>query len=256
MSAPSKHLSVFTRSPALLGQGGRWVCFSWQAIPGLSKTASASLPRPRLRAAIPPCPVMLGAARRGGTSKAKSEATSKAEVPLLGVPQPSASSPRRRGFSSANLNAQYDPSCSSSLAFKAENALGCADPRPGYARSPLSPDVGVMTVSTNDVSRLVDMEIARASSLVRAALMRRLLVAPRNELRSWDYGLNVSYPCWIVGEHHPSNTAFAYCEQGFGPRCPWGLLNLSGEYLSMGMDSGWFSSMEDAVMDSFAADEI
>ena len=29
-------------TPARLGQGGRWGCFSWQAIPGLSKTASAS----------------------------------------------------------------------------------------------------------------------------------------------------------------------------------------------------------------------
>ena len=54
-------------TPALLGRGGRFR----QAIPGLSKTASASLPRPRLRAAIPPRPVMLGAARRGGESTAK-----------------------------------------------------------------------------------------------------------------------------------------------------------------------------------------
>jgi hypothetical protein len=38
MSAPSKHLSVFTRSPALLGQGGVFR----QAIPGLSENASAS----------------------------------------------------------------------------------------------------------------------------------------------------------------------------------------------------------------------
>jgi len=59
--------------PALLGRGGRFR----QAIPGLSKTASASLPRPRLRAANPPRPARLGAARRGGTSKAESEASQK-----------------------------------------------------------------------------------------------------------------------------------------------------------------------------------
>ena len=57
------------RSPALLGRGGVFR----QAIPGLSKNASASLPRPRLRAAIPPRPVMLGAARRGGTSTAEKQ---------------------------------------------------------------------------------------------------------------------------------------------------------------------------------------
>jgi len=53
--------------PALLGRGGRFR----QAIPGLSETASASLPRPRLRAADPPRPVMLGAARRGERQKRK-----------------------------------------------------------------------------------------------------------------------------------------------------------------------------------------
>ena len=52
-------------SPALLGRGGRFR----QAIPGLSETASASLPRPRLRAADPPRPVRLGAARRGKRPK-------------------------------------------------------------------------------------------------------------------------------------------------------------------------------------------
>ncbi len=69
MSAPNNHLSVIVRFPALLGRGGRFR----QAIPGLSKTASASLPRPRLRADIPPRPAMLGAARRGGESKAKAQ---------------------------------------------------------------------------------------------------------------------------------------------------------------------------------------
>src|SRR5882762_6264603 len=57
------------RSPTLLGRGGRFR----QAVPGLSKTASASLPRPRLRAAIPPRPARLGAARRGGTSKTEKQ---------------------------------------------------------------------------------------------------------------------------------------------------------------------------------------
>jgi hypothetical protein len=82
MSAPSKHLSVFTRSPALLGQGGRFR----QAIPGLSKTASASMPRPRLRAAVPPCPAMLGAARRGATSEAKATSKAKARIPIFVIP--------------------------------------------------------------------------------------------------------------------------------------------------------------------------
>ena len=61
------------RCPALLGRGG----VHRQAIPGLTMDASASLPRPRLRAAIPPRPARLGAARRGGTSEAESKANQK-----------------------------------------------------------------------------------------------------------------------------------------------------------------------------------
>ena len=77
-SAPShrKRRSAMRGYPALLGRGGRFR----QAIPGLSETASASLPRPRLRAAVPPRPARLGAARRGRTinSPSKAKATSKA----------------------------------------------------------------------------------------------------------------------------------------------------------------------------------
>jgi hypothetical protein len=78
-------------------------------------------------------------------------------------------------------------------------------------------------------------------------------VTPRCEQRSWDYGApGTVYRCWIVLEHPASGTGIAYCEQGFGPSCPWGLLWISGEHLSMGMDSGWYDSLEDAVRESFA----
>jgi hypothetical protein len=40
----------------------------------------------------------------------------------------------------------------------------------------------------------------------------------------------------------------------FGPRDPWGLLFIAGRHLSMGMDSGWFISLEDAVRASMAWD--
>ena len=49
-----------------------------------------------------------------------------------------------------------------------------------------------------------------------------------------------------------ANTGIAYCPEGFGPRDPWGLVFLSGEHMSMGMDSGWFTSLEDAFRESSA----
>lgn len=108
-------------------------------------------------------------------------------------------------------------------------------------------------MTASEVQTSVEAELARISEPSTVALIRSLLVQPRCEQRPWDYGEpGQTYPCWIVAEHPASNTAFAYCEHGFGPRCPWGLLACSGEFLNMGMDSSWFSSLEDCVRDSFA----
>jgi hypothetical protein len=106
----------------------------------------------------------------------------------------------------------------------------------------------------SDVLTLVESELARISEPSTLALIRGLLVSPRCEERPWDYGeQNQKYPCWIVAEHPESDTAFAYCVYGFGPKCPWGLLHRSKkEWSSMGMDCSWFTSLEECVRDSFA----
>jgi len=112
-------------------------------------------------------------------------------------------------------------------------------------------------LNADTVARLVESEIQRFSAPQRASLVRKLLIAPRCELRPWDYGeQEVKYPCWIIAEHRPSNTAIAYCAVGFGPSAPWGILWLEGGPQSMGEDSGWFPTLEEAVMDSCAANEL
>ena len=105
-----------------------------------------------------------------------------------------------------------------------------------------------------DIETFVQNELRRMDAALVAAV-RPLLVTPHMEERDWDYGPDgQTYPCWIVLEHHPSNTGIAYCAQGFGPGDPWGLLFLRGEHLSMGMDSGWFATFEDAFRGSPACD--
>jgi hypothetical protein len=114
-----------------------------------------------------------------------------------------------------------------------------------------------MALSASEVSALVEEQLARLTNPQVVRLIRSLLVPPRCELRPWDYGApDTHYPCWIVAEHAASKTGFAYCEEGFGPGSPWGLLWISGEHLNMGMDCGWFDSLEDAVRDSFAWPEL
>ena len=110
-----------------------------------------------------------------------------------------------------------------------------------------------MSLSASDVTALVEAQLAGVGDPKVVALIRSLIVPPRCELRPWDYGPpGTQYPCWIVAVHAPSQTGFAYCEQGFGPRCPWGLLWLSGEHLNMGMDCSWYDSLEAAIRESFA----
>jgi hypothetical protein len=110
-----------------------------------------------------------------------------------------------------------------------------------------------MTISSvNDVDRLFEKEVARITQSDLLQLIRRLRVPTRCEERPWDYGKeDEAYPCWIVLDHPESNTCIAYCEQGFGPRCPWGLLWIT-KHLNIGMDSGWFVTLEDAVRESMA----
>lgn len=97
------------------------------------------------------------------------------------------------------------------------------------------------------IEDLVLREIARIKQPELVALAQSLRVPPRVEERPWDYGQDgQTYPCWIAFAHQPSNTAVAYCAEGFGPTYPWGLLFLS-EPSSMGMDSQWFASVEDAL---------
>ncbi len=110
-----------------------------------------------------------------------------------------------------------------------------------------------MAISLVQLEELIEQEMLRIPDPKTLGLVRSLLVTPRCENRPWGYGEpGETHPCWIVAEHKPSNTGFAYCDQGFGPGAPWGLIWLSGDHLNMGMDSSWFCHLEEAIRDSFA----
>ena len=106
-----------------------------------------------------------------------------------------------------------------------------------------------------DISKLVRGELARVTDEKLSQRISELLVEPSHVDRAWDYGaVGVMYPCWSVLVHVESNTGIAYCADGFGPAYPWGLVHLTGPYMSIGMDSGWFVSLEGAMRDSMAWD--
>ena len=103
------------------------------------------------------------------------------------------------------------------------------------------------------VTDLVERELGGIGDPAVLALVQQLRVEPYLVERQWDYGApGERYVCWTVLEHRPSNTGVAYCDAGFGPVHPWGLVFLSGPHMSIGMDSGWFARLEDAVRESMA----
>jgi hypothetical protein len=83
------------------------------------------------------------------------------------------------------------------------------------------------------------------------------LVDPRPITLDWDYGPpGQQFEGWVVFDHEAeSDTLIVYCEHGFGPLSPWGLVFATPHQgrRSMGMDSGWFRSFMDAFWDSHAA---
>jgi|SRR3954464_7472278 hypothetical protein len=110
-------------------------------------------------------------------------------------------------------------------------------------------------VTADDVSARLTEELTRISDSALLARIRELLVPPYSVQRDWDYGRpGDKFICWTVLEHPPSNTGIAYCEQGFGPTNPWGLVFLSGNHMGIGMDSAWFASLESAMRESMAWD--
>lgn len=100
------------------------------------------------------------------------------------------------------------------------------------------------------ISKIVETEIESISHGNVVETIRGHLVPLRVENREWDYGdEGQTYPCWIVLEDKKTDSVIAYCEQGFGPSEPWGLMSLA-RFPNMGMDSGWFAQLEDAVRES------
>jgi len=110
-----------------------------------------------------------------------------------------------------------------------------------------------MNLNVHTVTELVNREVAKIVQPELLDVIRKFRVEPRCEQRAWDYGeKEQSFPCWVVVEHKASNTCICYCENGFGPTYPWGLLFILGAHLSIGMDSGWFRTLEDVVRESAA----
>jgi hypothetical protein len=97
--------------------------------------------------------------------------------------------------------------------------------------------------TAKEIHALVEGELAHLDPIRQDAL-RSLLTTPRMQLRDWEYGSpGQQFECWIVGEVPDCDMQLAYCEEGFGPTDPWGVVARST--CSIGMDSQWYETLEE-----------
>lgn len=92
---------------------------------------------------------------------------------------------------------------------------------------------------------------------VRAGIQAFRLAAPAPIRLAWDYGKpGETFDGWLVFDDPEHRKGIAYCDQGFGPKNPWGIIITGETCPSMGMDCGWFRRFIDAYMDSFSAADL
>ncbi len=104
-----------------------------------------------------------------------------------------------------------------------------------------------MSNTTRDIASLVRDELARVGDPNRRSALEALLQSPARLSLAWDYGKEGErFDCWQVGCSPERGVLLVYCERGFGPAFPWGVV--FGEEGSMGMDSQWHSGLEDAAV--------
>ena len=115
-----------------------------------------------------------------------------------------------------------------------------------------------MTINADTLKLKIAEELATVSDQRVLEHIRTLLVDPKIVFRDWDYGEpGQRFPCWTVFEDPVSETAIAFCEQGFGPTYPWGLVHLSeDDGGGMGMDCAWYLNFLDTFYESMSATRL
>lgn len=111
-------------------------------------------------------------------------------------------------------------------------------------------------IDAEGVRRLLEVELEPLSDPLVRAHVQSLLVEPECVMRRWPWSKEPqSFACWTVLSHVRSRTGIAYCEQGFGPKNPWGLIFTDPEG-DMGGDYGWYPKFSHAYWESHAPTDL
>jgi hypothetical protein len=108
-----------------------------------------------------------------------------------------------------------------------------------------------------EILDLIEAELVDFSDVEIIDFIKTHLIDPAPLDLAWDYGEpDVKFRGWSVLEDAITGTRIVYCEQGFGPTNPWGLVSCYVETPSMGQDTGWFTTFLDAFFDSLSSTRL
>ena len=106
-----------------------------------------------------------------------------------------------------------------------------------------------MVFTREQLNRLVEDELVHISRSDLLERVKALLIEPVLMKCAWEYGVSEElYPCWKVACDASRGVAIVRCEEGFGPKCPWGLV-WDEIVPSMGQDCSWFMTFREAAAD-------
>ncbi|HEY2840193.1 MAG TPA: hypothetical protein VGJ26_13645 [Pirellulales bacterium] len=98
-----------------------------------------------------------------------------------------------------------------------------------------------------DIRQLVDIQLLTIVDPSRREALKERLVSPQPLSLKWGYGApDERFQCWLIGFSKDGKLRLVYCDQGFGPEYPWGIVGASQDW--MGMDCDWHVGLEHAAI--------
>ncbi len=104
----------------------------------------------------------------------------------------------------------------------------------------------------------VNTEIVNQINLIKntdvANKIQKYLVEPTLHFAIWDYAeKETKYPVWLILSSEVHDTGILFSEYGYGFG-RWGLIKLSENPIHFGPDFQWYSTLEEAFLDSWMAE--
>jgi len=112
-------------------------------------------------------------------------------------------------------------------------------------------DHAALAISSTEITRIVAEHVARIVDADLRDEVARVLIEPMLREVPWNYGEDgETLACWIIADLRPAKPdVLAYCDRGFGPGYPFGILD--ADLPSMGTDGQWFLTLEDGLRVAF-----